>query len=292
MHIIVTGASGFIASHVIPHLLSQGHKVTGIDRRPCALPKHEWFTFVQQDINDTQSFESADAVVHLACTTNIPYSIQFPVETTFNNVVLTVRMLELARFAHVKKFIYPSTAALYGTNPLPWREDMPAHAAEPYSLQKYMGEQFCEYYAKNGLPVVILRFFQVFGENPRSDTVLYKFFQCRKEGKPIPITQTASPAGSSSAKRDFIYAGDIARAVLQTILSDRVGHGEIINIASGYNYPIREIAELISDKIEFIPKRGFETDEHLADVTRARDFLGFRAQTDIKAWLKEHMKTL
>lgn len=292
MHIIVTGASGFLASHLIPHLLSSGHKVTGIDRRPCALPSHEWFTFVQEDIKDTRTFDGADAVVHFAFATNIPYSIQFPVETTYNNVVLGVRMMELSRQANVKKFIYPSTASLYGTNPLPWREDMQVQAAEPYSLQKFANEQFGQYYAKNGLPTVIFRFFQVFGENQRNDTALYKFFQCRKEGKPIPITQTTAQAGFSSAKRDFIYAGDIARVILQAILSDRVGHGEIINIASGYNYTIQEIAEIISDKIEFVPKRGFESDEHLADISKAKELLGFRPQTDIKAWLKEFVKTL
>jgi nucleoside-diphosphate-sugar epimerase len=233
-----------------------------------------------------------DYVIHLAFATSIPESIRDPVGTTYNNIDLGVKMLQLSKEAGVKKFLFPSTASLYGNQPLPWREDMPALPSEPYSLQKYAMERYCRYYAQNGLPTVVFRFFQVFGENQRQDQVLAAFFRCKREGKPIPVTQTSAASGLQSAKRDFVYAGDIAGACCRALTAENVGGGEIINLASGYNYTIREIAELISDKIESIPKRSFDLDEHLADVAKARELLGWTATTDIKEWLKQYVKTL
>ena len=116
-------------------------------------------------------------------------------------------------------------------------------------------------------------------------------YQCRKEGRPIPVTQTATKGGGS-AKRDFVYAGDIADAFCMAIKSEKVGKGDIINIASGYNYTIREIAEIVSEKIETIPRRSFDLDEHLADVTKAKDLLGWKTTTDVKTWLRFYLKTL
>ncbi len=291
--VLVTGASGFIASTLIPAFLKAGYIVTGIDRLDCThIPKQEGFTFIKKDLAEVDSLAGFDYVVHLAFATNIPKSILDPVGTTYNNLDLGVKMLELSKQAGVKKFIHPSTASLYGNQPLPWKEEMNVFPTEPYSLQKYFMERFCKYYADSGLPTVVFRLFQVFGENQRSYTALYKFYQCRKEGKPIPITQTTAQAGFESARRDFIYTGDIAEAFMMALESDIVGKGEIINLASGYNYSIREVAELISDKVEFIPKRGFELDEHLGDVSKAKKLLGWKARTDIKDWMKRYVKTL
>lgn len=289
----MTGASGFIASHVVPVLLKAGFRVIGLDRLPCQhIPPSDNFEFLHQDLENLSNVSGFDYVIHLAFATNIPQSIADPVGTTYNNVDLGVKLLCLSKEAKVKKFLFPSTASLYGNQPLPWQESMPAYPSEPYSLQKYTMERFCRYYADNGLPTVIFRLFQVFGENQRKDQVLAKFFQCRKERSPIPITQTADGDSSKSPKRDFVYAGDIAEAFLRALNSGNVGKGEIINLASGYNYTIREIAELISDNIECIPKRNFDLDEHLADVTKAKELLHWKATTDIKIWLKEYVKTL
>ncbi|KKW27857.1 MAG: hypothetical protein UY70_C0006G0006 [Candidatus Kaiserbacteria bacterium GW2011_GWB1_52_6] len=291
--VLVTGASGFIASTLIPAFLKAGYSVTGIDRLACThIPPQKGFAFIKKDIAKVDSLAGFDYVVHLAFATNIPKSILDPVGTTYNNLDLGVKMLELAKQAGVKKFLYPSTASLYGNQPLPWKEDMKVIPGEPYSLQKYAMERFCEYYAKNGLPTVVFRLFQVFGENQRHDTALYKFYQCRKEGKPIPITQTTAQAGFRGAKRDFIYTGDIAEAFAVAMESGKVGKGEVINLCSEYNYTIREVAELISDKIEFIPKRGFELDEHLGDASKAKKLLHFKAHTDIKDWMKKYVKTI
>jgi len=288
--VLVTGSSGFIASTLVPAFIKAGYSVTGVDRLDCTLIREQkGFTFIKKDIDDLDTLAGFDYVVHLAFATNIPKSILDPIGTTYNNLDLGVKMLELGKQAGVKKFLYPSTASLYGNQPLPWKEDMQVYPTEPYSLQKYAMERFCRYYANNGLPTVILRLFQVFGENQRNDTALYKFYQCRREGKPIPITQTTAQAGFHSAKRDFIYTGDIAEAFIMAMESSDVGKGEIINLCSGYNYTIREIAELISERIEFIPKRGFELDEHLGDASKALKLLGWKARTDIKDWMKKYV---
>ncbi len=291
--VMVTGASGFIASHFVPALIKAGFYVVGVDRLPCTLvAASKQFEFIQQDIEELKDVHGCDYVVHLAFETSIPGSIQDPVGTTYNNVDLGVKMLQLSKEGGVKKFLYPSTASLYGNQPLPWREDMHVFPAEPYSLQKYAMERFCRYYAANGLPTVVFRLFQVFGENQRQDQVLAKFLRCKREGKPIPITQTAAQDGAKSAKRDFVYVGDIAQAFCMAIASSTVGKGEIINIASGYNRSIREIAEIISSEIEFIPRRSFDLDEHLADVSLAKKLLGWTASTDIKPWLTEYCASL
>lgn len=289
--VLVTGASGFIASHMVPALIKAGYSVTGLDRLPCTyIPLSEHYSFIQKDIEDVTDIKGFDYVIHLAFMTSIPGCIQDPVGTTYNNVDLGVKILQLAKEAGVKKVLYPSTASLYGNQPLPWREELPAFPNEPYSLQKYTMERYLRYYAGIGLPTVIFRLFQVFGERQRQDQVLAKFFRCRKEGSPIPVTQTEG--GGESAKRDFVYAGDIADAFCMALASDKVGKGEIINIASGYNYSILEIAKIVSDNIQSIPRRSFDLDEHLADVSVAKKLLGWTAKTDVKDWLRSYLKTL
>jgi nucleoside-diphosphate-sugar epimerase len=276
---------------VVPALLARGAIVTGLDYQPCTLiPASKNYSFIQKNISEVNSLAGFEYVIHLAFATSIPGSIQDPLGTTYNNIDLGIKILELAKQAGVKKLLYPSTASLYGNQALPWKEGMPVFPSEPYSLQKYTMERFCRYYAANGLPTGIFRLFQVFGENQRHDTALAKFFRCKKEGKPIPITQTADP--TKSARRDFVYTGDIAEAFCLAIPSPNIGKGEIINIASGHTYTIREVAECISTNIEFIPKRGYDLDEHLADVSLAKELLGWTAKTDIKDWLARYVPTL
>lgn len=291
--VMVTGASGFIASHLIPVLNSEGYHVVGVDRLPLSrIQESKLFTFQQDDIANISDLNGIDYVIHLACETNIPATINDPVGTTYNNVDLGIRLLELAKQAGVKKFLFPSTASLYGNQPTPWNESLQAYPTEPYSLQKYSFECFCRYYAENGLPTVIFRLFQVFGEKQRADQVLSKFYECRQTGKPIPIMQSPDQTGSQSAKRDWVYAGDIAKVFCMALASNEVGKGEIINIASGKTHTIGEIAELISDKVEYIPKRSFDLDEHLADVKKAKELLHWEATTDIKDWLIKYVKSI
>ncbi len=297
-NVLVTGSSGFISSHLVPELLKQGHKVFGIDLHDNHLIKrHENFKFYKQDVFHLTAANlvnfNIDYVFHLAFVTNIPHSIDFPTETVEQNIEMSAYALEISKQAKVKKFLFASTASLYGDNPTPWKEDMKPYPIEPYSVQKLTIEYYCKLYAKlYGLKTAIFRFYQVFGENQRNDTALYKFFQAVKEDKPITLTQTTAQSTFSTGQRDFIYAGDLAEACIEAAITPRTGRGEILNIASGKVYTMKEIAEALGAKIEFIPKRGYEVERHEADMTNTFDLLSWRPKTDVIEWLKEYRKVL
>src|SRR5260221_7802516 len=136
-HVLVTGVSGFIGPHIVEHCISLGWRVTGVDLVPYEHPL-SGFTFLEKDLRDLIALElkGVDYIVHLAFITNISNSIQNPIETTRENIDMTVRLLDLATKNGIKKVIFPSTASLYGNNPTPWQEGMPPDPIEPYSWQK------------------------------------------------------------------------------------------------------------------------------------------------------------
>ena len=234
-----------------------------------------------------------DYVFHLAFVTNIPNSIEHPVETTEDNIDMSVHMLEISKEAKVKKFLFASTASLYGENPTPWKEDMKPFPIEPYSLQKLTIEHYCKLYSKlYGLKTVVFRFYQVYGENQRNDTALFKFFEAVKNDQPITLTKTTAQSSFDTGQRDFIYAEDLAEACEEAALSNRTGHGEILNIATGKVNTMKEIADALGAKVKFIPKRNFEVERHEADMTNTFDVLNWRPKTDVIEWLKEYRKVL
>jgi len=198
-------------------------------------------------------------------------------------------MLELAREASVKKFLFPSTASLYGNNPTPWGEDMLPDVIEPYSWQKLSIEHACKMYSHvYGLPTVIFRFFQVFGELQRDDTALAAFLKAKKEGRPVTLTETTAQSSFRSGQRDFVYARDLAHALVDAIESENVGGGEILNVASGKLTTMEDVAKAIEAKVTWIPRRTYEVETHLADVSKIKDLIGWEATTDIIDWLKKH----
>ena len=167
--ILITGASGFIAPHVIKASLDKNLMVMGIDildQNPGEKVVHKNYTFKKMDVRDLnlEIMKNVDYVLHLAFVTNIPNSIQNPVDTTKDNIDMTVFLLNLCVEAKVKKFLFPSTGSLYGNNPIPWNEDMMADPIEPYSFQKLSCEIACKTWtACYGLPTTVFRFFQVYG---------------------------------------------------------------------------------------------------------------------------------
>src|SRR5437870_10885808 len=142
--VVITGVSGFIGPHVAEECLARGWQVVGVDLLP-----PEWhapgLSFLQKDARDLTPADltGVDYIVHLAFVTNIPNSIVHPVETTRDNIEMTARLLDMATKAGVKKVAFPSTASLFGNNPIPWREDMPPDPIEPYSWQKLSCEYLC-----------------------------------------------------------------------------------------------------------------------------------------------------
>lgn len=294
MKIIVTGVSGFIGPHVVEICLKRGWEVVGVDILPCDL-KLQNFTFIQKDARDLnpKELEKVDYIVHLAFITNIPNSIQHPMETTRDNIEMTVRLLESATKAGIKKFAFPSTASLYGNNPTPWREDMATDPIEPYSWQKLSCEYLLQMWTKRyGLPTVILRLFQVFGENQRHDTVMAAFFRAKKEGKSITLTETTAQSSFRTGQRDFVYVKEVAEAFARALESEKTGQGEIINIGTGKVRTIEEIAQAIGGEVVFIPRRGFEVERHQADMHRVEELLDWHPKVDVIEWLNQFVPTL
>lgn len=301
MRVIITGVSGFIGPHVAEACLEKGWDVLGIDivdfdYGAIAYDFHTpRFVFQKTDLRSLtdKEFSGIDYIFHLAFVTNIPNSIQNPLETTRDNIDMTVWLLQMARTAGVRKVMFPSTASLYGNNPTPWKEDMPPYPIEPYSWQKLS----CEYALKTwvvryGLPSVILRLFQVFGENQRKDTAMAAFFRAKKEGKPITLTETTAQSSFRSGQRDFIYVKEVASAFVLAAESPKTEKGEVINIGSGKVITMEDVVKTIGGEVVFIPKREFEVERHEADITAAKELLGWHPRVDVLEWLQEFVKTL
>ena len=289
--VLITGASGFIAHHVIPACQKRGLYVIGVDKRPVPEGHAAPDIFIQTDVRDLgfRDLTGVSYVVHLAFTTNIPNSVRHPKETTDENIGMTVHVLEMAKDAQVKKFIFPSTASLYGNNPTPWKETMSMEPMEPYSWQKLACESLCRMYARiYGVPTVVFRFFQVFGEFQRDDTAIAAFIRLKKAGKPLTLTKTRPESKFRSSQRDFIYAGDIAEAVVLALESEKTGTGEIINIASGKINTMEEVAQAMGMSIEWIPCREYETERHHADIKKAKKILGWSPRVHIIKWLTSY----
>src|SRR3990167_176490 len=230
MKVLITGASGFLAQHIVPKFKRHGHEVVGIDKRP---QRYGLDYFIQDDIRNLgyRDVLGIDAIVHLGWQTNIPDCSRHPEDSTRNNIDMTIHLLEVAKEADVKRVFFPSTASLYGNNPTPWKEDMTPSPIEHYSWQKLACESACRMYAQSlGLDTVMARFFQIFGEFQREDTALAAFIRAKKNGQPITLTETTAQSSFRSGQRDFVYAGDIANAVYLLTTLPQSGGGEIYNV--------------------------------------------------------------
>lgn len=227
-----------------------------------------------------------DYIFHLAWRTNIPDCVRHPEESTFQNIDMTIHLLEVAKEAGIKKLLFPSTASLYSHNPTPWIEDMLTEPIEPYSWQKLACEYACQMYSKAyGLPTVILRLFQVFGELQREDTALSAFIKAKQENRPITLTETTAQSTFKSGQRDFVYAGDVAEAMTMAMESDKTGEGEIFNVASGEIRTMEEIAKTLKAEIKWIPKREYEVERHLGNIDKIKT-LGWKPKVDVIKWLE------
>ena len=281
--VMVTGCSGFLGHHIIKELIEKNYYVVGVDKRPIPDNQHIPYQFILANVNDLgyRDLMDIDYVVHLAFVTNIPNSVRHPEKTTHDNICMTMHLLERCKEANVKRVLFPSTASLYSTNPTPWTEDMPPKPIEPYSWQKLSLEYACKLYNNT----IVTRFFQIFGEFQREDTALHAFLKAKKEGKPITLTKTMAQSSFRSGQRDFIYAGDVAKAV--RILLEKGQLGEIYNIASGKVNTMEDIANAIGTKVEWIPRRPYEVERHHGDITKITK-LGWKPYVEVLDWLKKN----
>ena len=294
---LVTGGCGFIGSHIVDYLMYLNHDVVVVDNHSAdneQFYERPGVEYHREDITDYSAMSIAmrdvDYVFHLAAESRLQPAIKNPIDAVTRNCVGTTVMLQAARDACVRRFVYSSTSSGYGNNPAPSIETQPDDCLNPYSASKVAAEKFCKMYTDlYGLDTVCLRYFNVFGE--RSPTrgqyapVIGIFDRQKAAGEPLTIV------GDGSQKRDFVYVGDVARANYLASIMPLKGHnGEVFNVGSGKNYSIQEIADLISPEQKYIPKREGEMETTLANIDKIRSVIGWKPDVDVLEWIKNGQK--
>ena len=287
MKAVVTGAAGFIGSHLTELLLSNEVQVLGIDNLKGAKEKnlssfknHPLFEFLKLDIRDADLieplFQGVDFVFHLAALADIVPSIENPKEYFSVNVQGTLNVLEAAKKACVKKFLYAASSSCYGiakTYPTP--ESAPIQPEYPYALTKYLGEEIVMHYEKlYKLPAISLRLFNVYGPRARTTgaygAVLGVFLAQKLNGKPFTVV------GDGTQSRDFTYVTDVANAFYEAAKSDL--SGEIFNVGSSGHYTVNELISLLEGDVIHIPKRPGEPECTFADISKIKNIMGWEAK--------------
>ncbi len=293
---VVTGGAGFIGSHLVRALIAEGYDVHVVDtfvggRFPERLaPEAKYYEI---DIRDTTALapvlKDAVAVFHLAALPRVQDSIDDPHGTHDVNLRGTCSLLTAARDAGVGRVVLSASSAAYGDHEVfPLSEELPARPKSPYALHKYGSERYCALFSEiYGLPTVSLRYFNVYG--PQADPngpyalVIGQFIKRRKEGQPLSI------AGDGTNTRDYVHVADVARANILAATAPHLGKGEVINIGSGRETSVLDLANLIGGEVVFGPAR-IEPRRSIADVRRAKEMLEWEPTITLERVLAELKK--
>jgi UDP-glucose 4-epimerase len=264
MKILVTGGAGFIGSHTVEKLLAEGHDVTVLDNFSSGirenLPHVANLSIVNGDVRDRELaralLKRMDAVLHLAAQVSVSASIGDPVASNEHNVLGFVNILDSSFRAGVKRFVYASSAAVYGVpKELPLNEHSPIDAISPYGLEKLIDDQYAELYRSlYNYSTFGLRYFNVYG--PRQDAsspyagVISKFVSAIKHGQPLTIL------GDGKQTRDFIFVDDIATINVMALKGFNTG---ICNVGSGKSVTLLKMISVLAQVSGLSPKMIFES---------------------------------
>jgi UDP-glucose 4-epimerase len=290
MHVLVTGGAGFIGSHTVDLLLAQGHTVCVLDDFSSGSEDNlaaaiasagARLRVVRGDICDAAAVQEAIAgcthVVHLAAQVFVPVSIAAPARSSAVNVGGFLNVLDAARRAGVQRFVYASSAAVYGApEALPVTEATPPQALSPYALDKLVNDQYAGLFsALYGMSCCGLRYFNVYGprQDPRStySGVISKFTERASAGEALVVF------GDGEQTRDFIAVADVARANLAALAADCLG---VVNVATGVSVSLRALIEAIGAlagrrlEVQYAPPRAGEVRHSAVDPRRLREALG------------------
>jgi len=295
MKSLVTGGAGFIGSNLVDRLLALGHEVVVLDNEYSdAHDQFYWNDKAQNyhlDIRDYENtrplYEGVDYVFHIAAEARIQPAIENPIEAVSINSVGTCTVLQCAREAGVKRVMYSSTSSAYGLkNELPNVETQPDDCLNPYSISKTNGEKLCSMYTDLfGLPTVIFRYFNVYGERQplrgQYAPVVGIFLRQRDAGEPLTIV------GDGEQRRDFTYVGDVVNANVMAAISnpDQEAFGQVYNVGCGKNYSVNELAAMISDDTVNIPPRPAEARLSLANNQKLHETFGWRPSMKLEDWI-------
>ncbi len=300
MEALVTGGAGFIGSNLVDELLRLGWNVAVVDSE--ASESNEQFFWNQKaenykyDITDYRGLNSVferhnfDYVFHLAAESRIQPAIENPIRCTNVNVTGTCNVLQCAREHNVKRVMHSSTSSAYGLTEIsPQTEDLPVDCLNPYSVTKVAGESLCKmYYDLFGVETVIFRYFNVYGyRQPTKGAyapVVGLFLKQFKEGKSMTVV------GDGEQRRDYTSVNDVVQANIKAALTEnKSALGNIINVGTGINHSVLELAKIIGGEIEFIPARKGEAKVTLADNTRAREYLGWNPTGSLEQYITEQL---
>jgi nucleoside-diphosphate-sugar epimerase len=300
--VCVTGGAGFIGGHLCDTLVSLGARVTILDDLSNSDTKHvgalidrapDQVRFIQGSILDpnalSEAMDGASRVFHLAALGSVPKSVEFPDRTWLVNATGTMRVLKAAKQAGASRLIYSASSSAYGNNPaLPKREDMAPEPESPYAAAKFAGESLCRSWSKcYGIDTICLRYFNIFGTRQAADSayaaVIPAFIKRWVNGEPPTIF------GDGGQTRDFTHVSNAVLANLLGSVSQNNLEGAVVNIGAGQRTSVNELAANIQSRLgiegldpEHVPERVGEVRNSVADVSRAKQLIGYEPITSLE----------
>ncbi len=305
---LVTGAAGFIGSSLVDRFVERGDRVVGLDNfdtfydpaikraNIAQWERHAGFRIVEGDIRDAQLVEGllreerVDTIIHLAARAGVRPSLEQPELYADVNVRGTTIIFECARKAGVKRVIYASSSSVYGGNKkVPFSEEDPVdHPVSPYAATKKASEVIAHcFHHLYGMDTIGLRFFTVYGPRQRPEMAIHKFTRMIDHGEAIPVF------GDGSSRRDYTYIDDICDGVLACV--DRARGYRVYNLGESETTTLSELIEQVGAAvgkevlIDRLPFQPGDVEVTFADVTRAREELGYDPQVKVAEGLKRFM---
>src|SRR5919198_763328 len=298
MRALVTGGGGFIGHHLVRRLLNDGHDVCVLDNFATGRREHLEGLEVNVVEGDLRSYERAhtavrraDVVFHLGALPSVPRSVQDPLTTGAVNVEGTLNVLLAARDESVRRVVFASSSSVYGNSgELPRVETANPDPISPYGVSKLAAERYCVSFSRvYPLETVALRYFNVFGphQDPTSQyaAVVPRFITAIADERPVPIY------GDGEQRRDFTYVANVVEANLLAAEAENVS-GAVINVATGRGVSVNELGDVIGATLgttperEHYPERAGDVRDSWADVTRARELLGYEARVTLEEGLR------
>jgi len=311
MRILVTGGAGFIGSHLVEKLLSDGHEVDNLDNfNDFYAPETKrdnvsncnmfsGYRLIEGDIRDrkflTSIFDDCeyDLVVHFAAMAGVRPSLQHPLLYSEVNINGTQNLLEECRRKGIKKFIFVSSSSVYGNSQsLPFKEtDNVDHPISPYAATKKAAELICHtYHHLYDISMICLRFFTVYGPRQRPDLAIHKFANQISRGETLQLF------GDGTTARDYTYIDDIITGVNGAIeYIDEHQCFEVINLGESKTISLLEMVKVISDEMgkkvnrEFLPMQPGDVNCTYADISKAKKMIGYDPQTDFRSGIRKFL---
>ena len=309
MNIFITGAAGFIGSHVCEYFTQQDHHVIGLDNFDDFYPRklkllnfselnqRKNFIFYEGDIRDANILNTIfashkiDVVIHLAAKAGVRPSIEAVNEYYDVNVKGTLTILEAMRQFKISKMLFASSSSVYGNNPkVPFSEtDVVDYPISPYASTKRGGELLCHvYYHLYHFDITCLRFFTVFGPRQRPDLAIHKFTKLIDQGKPIPFF------GDGSTSRDYTYIDDIVNGIACALVNLKGYH--IYNLGESSVITLKKLVETLENNLNKkavlnkLPLQQGDVNRTYADISTTKKEIGYAPKIDFDSGIKKFIE--